>query len=539
MDTNLIWKFAAGIGFFLYGLLLMDQALTKLSGRTFKKFLRNNTNTTWKAIAGGTLMTALLQSSSVIALITLGFVEAGMIPFKNALGVIIGSNLGSTMTSWIIATVGFKLNIEDLALPALAISTICMFFFKPRKNIFNIFRAVFAIALIFYGLGFMKDASGSFVQQVNIAAYRDQPLLVFVLIGLVITSIVQTSSATMAIALTALYANVISFPAAAAVVIGSEVGTSLKTLVAGLNGSGEKKRAAFGNFYFNLVTVLLAFVFLQFLIRFITEVIGINDPLIGLAFFQSLINMIAIIVFLPFIDMYAKWLQKKFRKDDEETSYISTPFRQLHEADAELLKEEVLNLLEKNLEFHDTVMDVNLPENESFIENIKSFARKSGYTNQMYNSLKVSAGELLDYHVRVRQDQISLKESTKMDLSMEALRQIMHSAKSIKDIHHNITELRETAKDILHDHYHRIQQDWIAFKKDFILAKHNSNFLDILMHRAHTDMNAHNELIRESLRNDQMHEVEASTLFNIEREILSSKKAMIRAAESLAVSGKQ
>ncbi len=533
MDTNLLWKFAAGIGFFLYGLLLMDQALTKLSGRTFKKFLSKNTNTTLKAIAGGMLSTALLQSSSVIALITLGFVEAGMIPFKNALGVIMGSNLGSTMTSWIIATVGFKMNIEDLALPGLAISTICMFLFKPRKNLFNIFRAVFAIALIFYGLGFMKDASSSLVKQVDISAYRDQPLFVFVMIGLIITSIVQTSSATMAIALTALYSNVISFPAAASVIIGSEVGTSLKTLVAGLSGSGEKKRAAFGNFFFNLVTVILAFVFLQFIIRFITDIVGINDPLIGLAFFQSLINLLAIIAFLPFIDFYAKWLQKQFRKDDEQASYVTTSFQKLNEPDADMLKDEVLNLMEKNLEFHDTVMDINTPENESFIENVKAFARKSGFTNQMYNRLKVSSGELLDYHVRVRAEHIGLKEITKMELSMEALRQIMHSAKSIKDIHHNITEMRETAKDILHDHYHRIQQDWLVFRKDFVLAKYDRNFLDILMHKAHTDMNAHNEMIRDGLRNEQLLELEASTLFNIEREILSSKKAMIRAAEAL------
>ncbi|HSF45818.1 MAG TPA: Na/Pi symporter, partial [Chitinophagaceae bacterium] len=532
MDATLIWKFLAGIGFFLYGLLLMDQALTKLSGRSFKKFLRKHTNNVWKAIAGGTLLTALLQTSSVIALITLGFVEAGMIPFKNALGVIMGSNLGSTMIGWIIATVGFKVNIEDLALPALAISTIIMFFVKPRKNLFNSFRLLLAVALIFYGLGFMKEAAGIFVEQVDIAAYRNYPLIVFVLIGLITTSIVQTSSATMAITLTALNSNVISFPAAASVIIGSEVGTSLKTLIAGINGSGEKKRAAYGNFFFNVATVLIAFVFLRFILLFITDVVSIRDPLIGLAFFQSLINLIAIIVFLPFIDPYANWLQRRFSGSDTEGSFLSRQFLDTDEHDPGSFCDEVTTMLDRNLQFHDVVMDVNRSEKEGFIENVKAFARVSGYTNSMYNRLKVSAGELLEYHVRASDNNMSAAEHEQMDGCMETLRQIMHSAKSVKDIHHNITELRETAKDVLHDHFYRIQDDWMIFKNDFLQLRNNPQQLGMLMDKAHEDMRIHNDLIQDGLRTGKLEEVEASTLLNIEREMLSSKKAIIRAAET-------
>jgi phosphate:Na+ symporter len=531
VDASLIWKFLAGIGFFLYGLLLMDQALTKLSGRSFKKFLRQHTNTVWKAIAGGTLLTALLQSSSVIALITLGFVEAGMIPFKNALGVIMGSNLGSTMISWIIATIGFRLSIEELALPALAIGTICMFFLKPRKNLFNSFRLLLAVALIFYGLGFMKEAAGTFVKNVDIAAYKDQPLIIFVLIGLITTSIVQTSSATMAITLTALYSNVISFPAAASVVIGSEVGTSLKTLIAGINGSGEKKRAAFGNFFFNVATVVIAFVFLRFILLFITDVVSIRDPLIGLAFFQSLINFIAIIVFLPFIEPYSKWLQKMFSNSDNEESFVSREFIQSDEHDPSALCDEVMNLLDKDLEFHDVVLDVDKTNREGFLENVKAFARVSGYTTNMYNRLKVSAGELLEYRVRVGENNMHAPEHAQMDECMDTLRQIMHSAKSVKDIHHNITELRETAKDVLHEHFYRIQEDWMIFKNDFLQSKYSTRQLDMLMQKAHEDMKEHNDLIQEGLRTSILEEVEASTLMNIEREMLSSKKAIIRAAE--------
>jgi phosphate:Na+ symporter len=156
-----------------------------------------------------------------------------------------------------------------------------------------------------------------------------------------------------------------------------------------------------------------------------------------------------------------------------------------------------------------------MPEHEGFIENVKTFARRSGFTNEMYNRLKLSGGELLDHHMRLRADNLNVTDRSRMDLCMEALRQTMHSAKSVKDIHHNITELRETAKDILHEHYHRIQQDWKDFKTDFMLSKHNRNQLDVLMHKAHTDMDGNNEMIHEGLRNKMLDEVEASTLLNI------------------------
>ncbi len=495
--------------------------------------LRKSTSSVVKAIGGGILLTALLQSSSVIALITLGFVEAGMIPFKNALAVIMGSNLGSTMTGWIVATVGFKMNIENLALPGLALSTVAMFFVKQRKTLFNTIRVFFAVSLVFYGLAFMKDSSSSFVEQLNIAQYREQPLIVFVIIGLIITSIVQTSSATMAIALTALYSKAIPFDAATAVIIGSELGTSLKTMVAGLNGSGDKKRAAFGNFYFNIATVVLAFIFLPFIVKFITDVVNIKDPLIGLAFFQSFINLATIIIFLPFINYYSRWLEGQFTQDDTQQSFISPGISGLREPDPVLLRDEVRHLLEKNLEFHDTVMDINMPEPGGLLENIKSFARVSGATNKMYDRLKVSEGELLEHYVRLRQGEQSDEDNRLISVYMESLRQIIHSAKSIKDIHHNITELRESANDKQHDHFRRIQENWDSFKSAFLEAGYVQERLDVLMHQAHTDVATNNETIRSALGNGELGELEASTLMNIEREILSSKKALIRAAENL------
>ena len=523
-----IWQFLAGIGFFLFGLQQMDQALSKLAGRSFKTFLRKTTSNFAKSLIGGAVITALLQSSSVVALITLGFVEAGMIPFRNALGVIMGSNLGSTMVGWIVATIGFKLDIESLAIPGLAISTIGMFFARHRKNIYNSFRFLFSISLLFMGLAYMKKTSETLFASFDITVYQHYPLIVFVIIGFIITSLIQTSSATMAIALTALYTNAIHLPAAAAVVIGSEIGTSIKTLVSGMNGSSEKKRAAYGNFYFNIITTVLAFVFIHQLLLFISDFLNIKDPLISLAMFQTLINLLTIIIFLPFVNRFSAWLEKRFTQDNDELSYIRADLNKYSTLSAGIVKEEVMTLLQRNLDFHELALGIHEKDEQGLISNIKSFARKSGTTRGVYDKLKTSEGELLEIYLQLNEGELTQEEQSTLNNAMNALRQIIHSAKSVKDIHHNITDLKESAKDQLHDHFHRIGEEWNQFRQQLQKSQAKED-LDILLDNAYKDMNANNELIRNEIRKDSLEDIEASTMMNIERELLSSKKSLIAA----------
>ena len=533
MSGFAIWKFLAGIGFFLFGLQLLDRVLSKLAGRSFKKYLGRYTHSIGKAIFGGTLITALLQSSSIVQLITLGFVEAGIIPFKNALAVIMGSNLGSTMVGWIIATVGFKMDIESLAMPGLAISTIGMFFFQSRKNVYNSFRLLLSLSMLFFGLGMMKETAEIMVKNLDISHYSSYPNIVFVVIGLIITTMVQASSATMAITLTALNANVISFPAAASIVIGSEVGTAMKTLLSGLKGTGNKKRAAFGNFYFNVVTTIIAFAALPWLIRFIRELVGIKDPLVGLAFFQSLINFIAIILFLPFLNIFSRWLEKKFTRGENKESYISDHLPSIANLAPDAIKDQCTRLLQKTIEFHDKVLDLKNPP-ANFMGNVKSFTRLSGTTIQEYNRLKLSEGELLDYILRLQTEELEEADHKKINQYMESLRNTIHAAKSVKDIHHNIDELRESAKDQLHDFYHELQADWKTYRQELyeivditdqaLLIKKLSS----LMNEAFNHQRRQNEIIRMQLINGSLEEVEASTLLNIERELISSKKSFVR-----------
>nr|MBP6665374.1 Na/Pi cotransporter family protein [Chitinophagales bacterium] len=210
MDNLEIWRFLAGIGFFIHGMGQIENVLKNVSGRSLKLFISRNTQNLFKAIAIGAIITGIAQSSSVVSLIVLAFVEAGVITFRNALGLILGTNLGTTLSSWIVATVGFKVNITGYAFPIIAITTIGMFFFEKKRNLYNLFSLFFAIGILFLGLGFMKESAEILVSHIDLSAYTNHSITFYVLFGFVLTTIIQSSAATVALTLTAIYTGVLT-----------------------------------------------------------------------------------------------------------------------------------------------------------------------------------------------------------------------------------------------------------------------------------------------------------------------------------------
>ncbi len=268
-----LWRLAAGLGLFLFGMHELEQALTQLAGRSFKRFLRQYTAKPIRGVVAGTVSTAALQSSSVVSLIVLAFVGTGIISLASALGIVFGSNLGTTMTGWIVATVGFKLDIQALALPLITIGGLGVVWSAAGTRRAGISHLVVGLGLMLIGLEFMKSgallATGLF-DPIALAGY---PLIVFLLAGLTLTAVVQSSSATIMITLSALYAGAIPLDSAAAVAIGADLGTTVTALLGSLAGSAAKKRVAAAIVIFNVVADTIAFLGLAPLLQFITQVL--------------------------------------------------------------------------------------------------------------------------------------------------------------------------------------------------------------------------------------------------------------------------
>ncbi|MCB0386983.1 MAG: Na/Pi cotransporter family protein, partial [Bdellovibrionales bacterium] len=252
------WKLIAGLGIFLFGMFLMEESVRKLSGRSFRRLIRDYTRGRFRSIASGVFTTGLLQSSSAISLMVLAFVGAGVMDMTSAIGVIMGSNLGTTLTGWIVATLGFSFKIESFALPLIGIGGLGLIFLGKSEKYSNISKLMVGFGFLFLGLDYMKGGVEALASQFDLSTFRDYNIFVFVGLGFIFTVLMQSSSATLAIVLTTLHAGVIDFHSGAGLVIGANIGTTFTIILGAMGAAQVKKRVALSHFLFNVVTAVVA-----------------------------------------------------------------------------------------------------------------------------------------------------------------------------------------------------------------------------------------------------------------------------------------
>jgi phosphate:Na+ symporter len=322
MTTQIdFWELFAGLILFLFAMSQLESALKSLGGRSLARFLEQQSENRFKAVMGGLVGTALLQSSSVVALMVLAFVGAGLLSLGGALGVIFGSNLGTTFTGWIIATLGFKVELFSFSLPLIAVGGVVNLFAHGRLAEFG--KAVLGIGLLLMGLQFMSTSVTSLEQLIDIYDLANLAPWQYLLFGVVVAAVIQSSSATMMITLAALNADIISLPNAAAIAIGADLGTTTTVMLGALKGSTPKRQVAAGHVLFNVSTDLIAFIFRLPLLGVIAAM-GIEDPLYSLVAFHSLFNLLGLCVFIPFTKQFANLLRSLIKPEEtHEATYLA------------------------------------------------------------------------------------------------------------------------------------------------------------------------------------------------------------------------
>ena len=301
-----------------------------------------------RGVVAGAVTTAALQSSSVVSLIVLAFVGSGLISLPNALAIVFGSNVGTTVTGWIVATLGFRLDIEAFSLPLIALGGLAIVWSVNHSTLRKTGMLLAGFGLMLLGLDFMKtgaEATAALFDPGRLAGY---PLIVFLLAGLVLTAVIQSSSATILIALSALYVEAISLPAAAAIAIGADLGTTITAVLGALAGSADKKRVALAILIFNIAANSIAFVLIHPLLYFVQSVLGFSDPLLALVAFHSLFNVIGVLVFLPLIKPLSRWLQSRFVGESAPLlRHIKPDMLDVAEAAVESTARETLRLIDQ------------------------------------------------------------------------------------------------------------------------------------------------------------------------------------------------
>ena len=331
----------------------LEQALRQLAGRRFKQFLRQHTAHPVKGVLAGALSTAALQSSSVVCLIVLAFVGSGVISLASAIGIVFGSNLGTTATGWIVATVGFKLDIEALALPLVALGGFGVVWLAKGTRRAALSQLVIGLGLMLMGLGFMKSGADGATALFDPRALSAYPPVVFLLTGFLLTAIIQSSSATIMITLSALYAAVIPLSSAAAVAIGADLGTTVTVLLGALAGSAAKKRVAVALILFNVITDTIAFISLHHLLYVVGSILGISDPLFALVAFHSLFNLLGILLFLPAVGFLSRRLGQAF------TSSTKALLRHIRPGDIAVPEVAIEHMNQENLRLIDQAAALN------------------------------------------------------------------------------------------------------------------------------------------------------------------------------------
>lgn len=332
---------------FLYGMTLMSEGLQKAAGDKLRSFLASMTSTPFKRVLTGLLITAIIQSSSATTVMVVSFVNAGLLSLANAIGVIMGANIGTTVTAWLISLLGFKADISVLSVPLMAVGFVLTMSKKSKHK--NVGELIIGFSLLFLGLSFLKDSVPDLSTKPEVLAFLQQwtgygygSILIFLTIGTLLTIVLQSSSATMALTLVMVNFGWIPFEMAAAMVLGENIGTTITANIAASVANVSAKRAARAHTIFNVFGVIwMLIVFRPFLklVGMIVESFGLPNPttadftaadaadnaalqtsvLYGVSMLHTLFNLVNTLIliwFVPVIVRIVTWMVKNPEKEE-------------------------------------------------------------------------------------------------------------------------------------------------------------------------------------------------------------------------------
>jgi phosphate:Na+ symporter len=434
-----------GLLLFLYGMKQLENGIRELGYSSFKRWIASSTASSARSAALGAAITAALQSSSLVGLLVLAFAGAGVLPLYNAMGIMIGANLGTTVTGWMVAAIGFKLSLQMVALPAMAAGAGLQMATPRWPRLLGIGAALFGIGLIIFGLDIMNDAVGQVQRHWDISRLGDHGPWLYFLAGAIVAALIQSSSATMMMTLAALNGGLIDLPIAAAIVIGADLGTTSTTGLGSIGGHPIKRQLALGHFLFNLIVDVGAFVLLLPLLPALLNLLHLEDPLFSLVAFHSLFNLIGVIVFLPLLKPASAWLAHRFLQTNTSPGLLAglptgVPDAALL-ASAKVLADMRVNAAALILhEFQLAPDQLQLPGEQLIALRVNYEQRLP--LMERYLQIKKSETELLAFAFDIQGQPLSPAQAEKLDSQTREARALVYSCKNMMDIREDIAMMR-------------------------------------------------------------------------------------------------
>jgi phosphate:Na+ symporter len=324
---------AAGVAIFLFGMLSLEEGFRAFTGGALDRILKRSTSSTAKSMMFGIVSTTVMQSSSLVSVIAISFLSAGLITLAAGIGIIFGANLGTTTGAWLIAGFGLKVNIAAYAMPMLVFGVILVF--QSSKALRGVGYILAGLGFLFLGIHYMKEGFETFKETINLAEYAIPGLLgvlVFAGIGIFATVVMQSSHATLVLTITALAAGQITYENGLGLAIGANVGTTITAILGAMSANHDGRRLAAAHLVFNVVTGIIAIAFIYQIMAVVDGVSGMmgiagDDYTLKLAVFHTIFNLLGIIVMVPLLNKLVTGLIKfipEKKPDIDQPRYLAS-----------------------------------------------------------------------------------------------------------------------------------------------------------------------------------------------------------------------
>ena len=524
---------AAGVAIFLVGMVFLEDGFKEFAGGVLEDVLKKTTDTLLKAIFSGFLVTSIIQSSSLVAVIAISFLSAELIGLAQAVGIIFGSNIGTTTTAWIVAAFGVKVKIAYYAMPMIVFGVVLRFF--ESKSARGVGLILLGLGFVFLGIGYMKEGFDTLKEGIDLAQFAIPGLLgvlAYIAVGIAATVIIQSSSATMAIIITALASGQIVYMNALALAIGANIGTTVTAILGAMASNENGKRLALAHLIFNAVTAFLAVIFiyqLAGLVDFLAGMFGIGEEnyVLKLALFHTVFNLIGVLTVSPFSKQLVSFLEGRFLAkplEKGQPKYLDASVIEMQEPALAALSKETERLYKKTIKTlthalllhrHDVwsdrpIYEVVAQSQQSISVDIDRYYQEN---------IKVLYGEILRYAVMAQANMDEKAQNRVFQLRI-ACRNIVEALKHAKDLNRNIVHYQKSQNAEIRAEYDGIRERLATLLREIEKVRNKPNDIMALtqIEVIKSDLKEMdmviNRRIDELVRGNQINTVMATSLMN-------------------------
>ena len=549
-------RVAAGVAILLFGMMMLENGFKVFTQGRLRKLLKNATNKLYKSISVGAIVTAFIQSSSLVTVITISFISAGLISLSGGIGLVFGANLGSTATAWLVSGFGLKINIATLAMPMLIFGL--LFTFQKKETLKGIGQILAGLGFFFLGIHYMKEGFDVFKEYIDLTEYAVSGYLgvvVYVFLGIIITTILQSSSATIALILTALAAGQVEYENALALAIGANIGTTITAILGAIGSNIAGKRLAASHLVFNVVTgiVAMALIYpLANLVDLLANKIGFdsNNYTLRLSLFHTIFNVLGVIIMIPFIPRLERFLirhlKEKGGKDIDEPKFLAQKMLEYPEALLASLMNESKYLFE-NAIFEIVTHAVNVHREDIISDlKIKKIVKKSkddlktDVDALYYSKVKHIYGEIIRYATK-GQSELSLTETqTGQILEIKvANRKMVEIIRDVQELNKNVGFYLNSENKYMSKEYDKFRKKVVRVLRAIYLFRTKEDgegyYKTLLKLKEHAKIGKYqsNESIDDLIRNNKITVDMGSSLVNDNGNVNDIIKKLIDIAELL------